>query len=76
MKNLNRNRSARKDDDQNRNKKKLEELNLKKNNNINNGGREKTLEKGSYGSKSKDVVGVGDLGFGLKGLKMNVKKKR
>lgn len=58
-------------DEEQKKKKKLEEINLGKKNN-----REKTLEKGSYGSKSKDVVSINEMGLGLKGMKMNVKKKR
>ena len=58
-----RNKSAKKDLDQNRNRKKLEELNLRKNPG------ERTIEK----SKSPAEL---NLGLGLKGMKMNVKKKR
>lgn len=55
-----RNKSAKKELEDERKKRKLDDINLKKNQ------REKTLEK------NKPI----DLGFGLKGMKMNVKKKR
>lgn len=58
-----RNKSAKKDLDDNKNRKKLEELNLRRN------PREKTIEK----AKSPADL---NLGLGLKGMKMNVKKKR
>ena len=63
-KGIQRNRSAKKDLEMEKGRKKLEELNLKRNM------REKTTEK------AKPSIDLASLGLGLKGMKMNPKKKR
>ena len=63
-KGIQRNKSAKKDIEVEKGRKKLEELNLKRNM------RDKTTEK------PKPSIDLASLGLGLKGMKMNPKKKR